>query len=142
LQIKQTLTAALAITLLLPNNSFAMGSGNRFEDAQVGLDYVVFSPKQTLNLQQASFTMQNCHNNHDEALLVQFGKANKYFQLHEFSTEYFCSINKTLVKGAIRTTLTKPGKGMLTGTNIFIDSKGLSRSEISIISQSLTSLVR
>ena len=59
-----------------------MGSGNRYEDAQVGLDYVVYEPINTAGLRVANFTMDNCHNNHDMELDVLYGSGKKFFIAH------------------------------------------------------------
>jgi hypothetical protein len=120
------------------NAFIEMGSGNHFEDAQVGLDYVVFEPVFTAGLALKNFTLIPCGNNHDEALSARYGSGKKIFTLIETSSTYKCHLPAiTIIAGGVSTSATKPGAGMLTGTSLRVISRGLSNSEITLLMKKL-----
>jgi hypothetical protein len=118
---------------LITNQAFAMGSGNPYQDAQTGLDYIVYQPTNTLKLPLANFGMDSCNNGHDEVINALYGGGKKFFTIRESSTKWICPINYMLIRGAVRTVKNYPGAGMLTGTSVSIVSFGLKSSEIATI---------
>ena len=131
MKIKSTLVSLLAVATLattaLP--ALAMGTGNPYEDAQVGLNYVVYQPSYTAGLALKSFGMHKCGVG-DLALNVNYGSGKKYFLLTESSTKNICPLNMMLIRGATRTVVTKPGAGNLTSTQISVISVGVARAQL------------
>ena len=62
--------------------ALAMGSGNPYEDAQVGLNYVVYQPSYTAGLTLKNFGMHKCGVG-DLALNVNYVSGKKNFLLTE-----------------------------------------------------------
>jgi len=131
MKIKGTLIAFAATGLLLssilPAN--AMGSGNPYEDAQVGLNYVVYQPSYTAGLTLKSFGMHKCGVG-DLALNVNYASGRKNFLLTESSVKNICPMNMMLIRGATRTVVTKPGAGNLTATQVVVISVGIPRAQL------------
>lgn len=128
---RATLLALISITFLGISSipAQAMGSGNPYEDAQVGLNYVVYQPSFTAGLALKSFGMHKCGMG-DLALNVNYGSGKKNFLLTESSIKNVCPMNMMLIRGATRTVMTKPGAGNLTPTQVVIISVGIPRAQI------------
>jgi hypothetical protein len=107
----------------------AMGSGNPYEDAQVGLNYVVYQPSYTAGLSLKSFGMHKCGVG-DLALNINYGSGKKNFLLTESSVKNICPMNMMLIRGATRTVVTKPGAGNLTATQVVVISVGIPRAQL------------
>jgi hypothetical protein len=128
------LVAVIAAGLLFwTTPAMAMGSGNPYEDAQVGLDYVVYQPYVTAGLALAHFGMTPCKNNHDEQIAARYGSSKRGFVLVENSNIWRCLAAPTNIQGGVRATLTKSSADMLTGTTISIISIGLTTHEMTSI---------
>jgi hypothetical protein len=112
--------------------ALAMGSGNPYEDAQVGLNYVVYQPSFTAGLSLKNFGMHKCGIG-DLALNINYGSGKHNFLLTESSTKNICVQNQMLIRGATRTVVTKPGAGTLTSTQIVIVSVGIERAQLNVI---------
>lgn len=108
----------------------AMGTGNPYEDAQVGLNYVVYQPAYTIGLALKNFGMHNCPGGQDDALNITYGAGKKYFTLTESSNKDICPMNMALIRGATRTVVNKPGAGNLLGTQIAVISVGIERAQL------------
>jgi len=134
MRFKSTLIACASASLLalttLP--AIAMGSGNPYEDAQVGLNYVVYQPSFTAGLSLKKFGMHPCGTG-DEALNVNYGSGKRNFLLTESSTKNICPLNMMLIKGATRSVVTKPGSGTLNSTQVAIISVGIERAQLNQI---------
>ena len=132
---KVALIAFTAVSFLaiasLPAN--AMGSGNPYEDAQVGLNYVVYQPSFTAGLSLKNFGMHTCGVGKDEALNVNYGSGKHNFLLTESSINNICPMNMMLIRGATRTVVTKPGAGNLSATQVVIISVGIERAQLNVI---------
>lgn len=128
----------LSITSLPAN---AMGSGNPYQDAQVGLNYVVYQPSFTTGLVLKSFGMHTCGMGKDQAINVNYGSGKRNFLLTETSINNICPMNMMLIRGATRTVVTKPGayKYKLTATQVVIISVGIERSQLNQIFSHLMS---
>jgi hypothetical protein len=118
--------AALASSTL---PATAMGSGNPYQDAQVGLNYVVYQPSYTAGLTLKSFGMHKCGVG-DLALNVNYASGKKNFLLTESSVNNICAMNMMLIRGATRTVVTKPGAGNLTATQVVVISVGIPRAQL------------
>lgn len=121
------LTAGLLAASTLP--SFAMGSGNPYEDAQVGLNYVVYQPSWTAGLAFKTFGMHKCGVG-DLALNVNYASGKKSIFLTESSTKNICPMIMMLIRGATRTVVNKPGAGNLSSTQVAVISVGVPRAQL------------
>jgi hypothetical protein len=94
LRIKKLASLALAALFSLSQStSFAMGSGNKFADAQIGVTYSVYEPKNLLGLPALAFQMRPCREypGHDEFLFASYGGAELGIALVETSAEFNCT---------------------------------------------------
>jgi len=117
---------ALAATTL---PAIAMGSGNPYEDAQVGLNYVVYQPSWTAGLALKNFGMHKCGVG-DLALNVNYAAGKKSILLTESSSKNICPMNMMLIRGATRTVVNEPGAGSLTSTQVAVISVGIPRAQL------------
>lgn len=104
----------------------AMGSGNPYQDAQVGLNYVVYQPSYTAGLTLKNFGMHQCGTG-DLAINVNYGSGKKSILLTESSLQNICPLNMMLMRGATRTVVNFPGAGALGGTQVATISVGIPR---------------
>ncbi len=118
--------------------ALAMGSGNPYEDAQVGLNYAVYQPNFTAGLVLKKFGMHTCGVGKDQALNVNYVSGKRNFLLTETSINNICPMNMMLIRGATRTVVTKPGAGNLTATQVVIISVGIERAQLNVIFSHLT----
>lgn len=109
--------------------AFAMGTGNPYADGQDGLNYVVYQPSFLDGLSLRNFGMHKCGAG-DLALNVTYVSGKKSIYLTESSVKNICPMTMMLVRGAIRTVVTKPGADNLTATQVVTISNGISRAEI------------
>ena len=88
------LTSAL-VAVLLPFTSpaMAMGSGDKYQDLQSGVSYVVYKPSNTLGLKPLNFEVRPCRlfPKKDEALLAGFGGMDQGIALVETSAQFNCT---------------------------------------------------
>ena len=118
-----------------------MESGNPYQDAQVGLNYVVYQPSFAAGLSLKNFGMHTCGASKDEALNVNYRSGKRNFLLTESSINNICPMNMMLIRSATRTVVTKPGEGdlNLTATQVVIISVGIERAQLNQIFSHLTS---
>ena len=124
------MTTSLLAVSALP--AIAMGSGNPYQDAQVGLNYVVYQPSYTAGLTLKKFGMHPCGTG-DLAINVNYGAGKHNFLLTESSVKNICPMNMMLIRGATRTVVTKPGAGNLSATQVVIISVGIERASLNVI---------
>jgi len=109
----------------------AMGSGNPYQDSQVGLNYVVYQPSYTVGLALRNFGMHKCGVG-DLALNVNYSMGKKSLLLTESSIKNICPMNMMLIRGATRTVINKPGVGNLSATQVAVISVGISRIKLNL----------
>ena len=125
--------AAIAGLLVLSTvPALAMGTGNPYEDAQVGLDYVVYQPAYTAGLSLTNFGMHTCAAGQDEALNVNYASGKKTILLTESASTNICPETQMLIRGAVRTVVNKPGAGTLKATQIVVVSFGIERAQLNV----------
>ncbi len=124
------ITAGLLALSVVP--AVAMGTGNPYEDAQVGLDYVVYQPAYTASLPLKNFAMPTCPAGQDDALKVNYGIGKKSIVLLESSSAKICPQNIMLAQGATRTVVNKPGSGNLSATQVVVVSVGVERAQLNV----------
>ena len=64
----------LIATLMMQNTAFAMGSGNKYQDAQTGVSYQIFQPTFVGDLLVRSFSMQSCGAKKEQWLAAIYGE--------------------------------------------------------------------
>lgn len=130
---------ALVGALIAPlSPASAMGTGNPYQDAQSGLNYLVYQPTYSVGLALKTFTLQyNCTMGKDESVHATYGTGKKFYTLTETSIKTICPMNMMLIRGATRTVVNKQGAGRLTGTQVVIISIGVSRADLNHIFSSL-----
>ena len=122
------MTVFLAATI---TPASAMGSGNPYQDSQVGLNYVVYQPSYLVGLALKNFGMHKCGVG-DLALNVNYGMGKKSLLLTESSIKNICPLNMMLIRGATRTVINKPGVGNLSATQVAVISVGISRVKLNL----------
>jgi hypothetical protein len=117
--------------------ALAMGSGNSYQDSQVGLTYVVYQPTYTAGLSLKNFGMHKCGVG-DLAINATYTSGKKSIYLTESSTSNICPMNMMLIRGATRTVVNKPALGNLGATQVVIISVGIPRSQLNSFFSHLT----
>jgi hypothetical protein len=115
----------------------AMGSGNSYQDSQVGLTYVVYQPTYTAGLTLKDFGMHKCGVG-DLAINANYLSGKKSIYLTESSTSNICPMNMALIRGATRTVVNKPAVGNLGATQIVTISVGIPRAQLNRFFSHLT----
>lgn len=131
MKIKGKLTSIAVAGILLSSMvpALAMGTGNPYQDAQVGLNYVVYQPGYLDGLARKNFGMHKCGVG-DLAINVTYTSGKKSIYLTESSINNICPMNMMLIRGATRTVVTKPGSGNLTATQVAVISVGIERAQL------------
>jgi hypothetical protein len=79
----RTLPLLLAITVITIPSASAMGSGDKYQDAQTGLTYKVYKPSDTAGLKATSFKLLDCGSGMEQWIAVKYGTGKKYFEILE-----------------------------------------------------------
>lgn len=88
---KKFVALALAFVVMAPTTAIAMGSGDKFSDAQTGLTYSVYKPSNTLGLKATQFSLLTCQPGEEEWVFVQYGGTKRYLQIMETMAGAKCS---------------------------------------------------
>ena len=88
---KKTLAIILGALLLAPSTAFAMGSGDKFSDAQTGLTYTVYKPANTLGLGVSDFQLIPCQPGKEPWVYAKYGGTKRYFEVMETMAGVKCS---------------------------------------------------
>lgn len=90
---KRVVAALIALTFAIPYSAVAMGSGDKYQDLQTGVTYVVYKPTNTLKLPALNFEVRPCRlfPKKDEYLLAGFGGMDRGIALVETSSQYNCT---------------------------------------------------
>jgi hypothetical protein len=133
MKIKGNLVSLLVAGFLVATTvpALAMGTGNPYEDAQVGLNYVVYQPSYLAGLSLKNFGMHKCGVG-DLAINSKYSNGKKSIFLTESSTSNICPITEMLIRGATRTVITEPGGGSLTTTQVTTISVGIERAQLNV----------
>ena len=87
---KKILVLALVLIASTSQGAFAMGSGNKYQDAQTGVSYRIFQPASTGDLILRSFTMQSCGPKNEQWLAAIYGE-DRSVQFLETDAKVKCS---------------------------------------------------
>ena len=88
---KKFITLVLALTVLAPTAALAMGSGDKFSDAQTGLTYSVYKPSTTLGLAAVTFSLLPCQPGKEQWLYAKYGGTKRYLEIMETMAGVKCS---------------------------------------------------
>jgi len=84
-------TLLICTSILAPTQALAMGSGDKFSDAQTGLTYAVHKPSQTFGLPLHTFKLLVCSQQQEQWLYAQYGTAKKSIEIMETMAGVKCS---------------------------------------------------
>ena len=88
---KKVLALVLALVVLGPAPALAMGSGNKYSDAQTGLTYSVYKPSNTLGLKASKFSLLPCQPGQEDWLYVKYGGTARYLEIMQTMAKVKCS---------------------------------------------------
>ena len=88
---KKFIAIALAFIVMAPTAAIAMGSGDKFSDAQTGLTYTVYKPSNTLGLKASKFSLLDCSPGKEAWIFVQYGGTKRYLQIMQTMAGVKCS---------------------------------------------------
>jgi len=84
--------ALVAMTsLAITTTSYAMGSGDKFVDAQTGLTFAVHKPTQTLGLKLSRFQLIVCAPGKEQWVYAKYGTGKKFLEIMETMAGDKCS---------------------------------------------------
>jgi hypothetical protein len=89
--IVRVLLLILTINFFTLESSYAMGSGDRYVDAQSGLSYGLYKPVDTLNFRLKEFKLLPCGGGGEEWLYINFIKGKKSLSALESAEGTHCS---------------------------------------------------
>ena len=87
--VKKTISILLALLVMAPAS--AMGSGDKFSDAQTGLTYSVNKPSNTLGLRATKFSLLTCQPGEEEWIYVKYGGTARYLEIMQTMAGVKCS---------------------------------------------------
>jgi len=71
--------------------AIAMGSGDKYSDAQTGLTYTVYKPSNTLGLSGSVFQLMSCGENEEEWIYAKYGGTVRYVEIMQTMAGVKCS---------------------------------------------------
>ncbi|TRZ71426.1 MAG: hypothetical protein D4Q78_06540 [Streptomycetaceae bacterium] len=88
---RKAIAAALCALFLSPLTAIAMGSGDKFSDAQTGLTYTVYKPSNTLGLGLNKFQMISCGMGSEQWIYAKYGGTKRYLEIMQTMAGVKCS---------------------------------------------------
>ena len=88
---KKLIATFVALIVMAPAAAVAMGSGDKFSDAQTGLTYTVYKPSNTLGLKVSKFSLLNCQPGKESWLYSQYGGTKRYLEIMQTMSGVKCS---------------------------------------------------
>lgn len=88
---RKAIAAVLCAIFLSPLTAIAMGSGDKFSDAQTGLTYTVYKPSNTLGLSVNKFQMIPCGMGSEQWIYVKYGGTKRYLEIMQTMAGVKCS---------------------------------------------------
>lgn len=82
------IVTALAIST---SSAHAMGSGDKFQDAQTGLSYIVYKPSDTAGLKLTSVKFFDCGVGREQWVAVKYGSGKKFIEIFQNMSGKPCS---------------------------------------------------
>lgn len=90
-EMKKAFTIALTALLLAPLSAVAMGSGDKYSDAQTGLTYTVYKPSYTIGLTATKFQLLPCGVGAEQWIYVKYGGTKRFLEIMETKAGIKCS---------------------------------------------------
>jgi len=87
---KRLVALLLVLAFLSPNPALAMGSGNKYQDAQTGVSYQILQPTYVGDLLPRSINMQSCGSKSEQWLAAIYGE-DRSIQILETDAAAKCS---------------------------------------------------
>ena len=88
---RKAIAAALCAIFLSPLTAIAMGSGDKFSDAQTGVTYTVYKPSYTLGLTASKFQLITCGIGSEQWIYVKYGGTKRYLEIMQTMAGVKCS---------------------------------------------------
>lgn len=88
---KRAIAIVLSTLMLTPLTAVAMGSGDKYSDAQTGLTYTVYKPSYTVGLTATKFQLLTCGIGTEEWLYAKYGGTKRYIEIMETMSGVKCS---------------------------------------------------
>ena len=88
---KKSIAIILCALFLAPISTVAMGSGDKYADAQTGLTYTVYKPSNTLGLSTNKFQLITCGVGAEQWLYAKYGGTTRYLEIMETMAGVKCS---------------------------------------------------
>ena len=88
---RKFLASVLITALLFPATAFAMGTGDKFLDAQTGLTYTVYKPSKTLGLSGKMIELLDCQPEEEQWLYAKYGGTARYLEIMQTRAGVKCS---------------------------------------------------
>jgi len=88
---KRAYVIAITALLLAPLSAVAMGSGDKYSDAQTGLTYTVYKPSYTVGLTASKFQLLTCGVGSEQWIYVKYGGTKRFLEIMETQAGVKCS---------------------------------------------------
>jgi hypothetical protein len=88
---KKSIAIFLFSLFLSPGAALAMGSGDKYSDAQTGLTYTVYKPSNTLGLSGSAFQLLSCGENAEQWIYSKYGGVKRYLEIMQTMAGIKCS---------------------------------------------------
>ncbi len=88
---KKCIAIILCAIFLAPISTVAMGSGDKYADAQTSLTYTVYKPSNTLVLSVSNFQLITCGVGAEQWLYAKYGGTTRYLEIMEVAAGVKCS---------------------------------------------------
>lgn len=88
---RKIFASLLIATFLFPSTAIAMGSGDKFSDAQTGLTYTVYKPSKTLGLPSKLFQLIDCQPAEEQWIYAKYGGTIRYIEIMQTMEGVKCS---------------------------------------------------
>jgi len=83
--------AVVALLVISTSSAQAMGSGDKFQDAQTGLSYIVYKPSDTAGLKLTSVKLIDCGAGLEQWVAVKYGSGKKFIEIFQNMSGKPCS---------------------------------------------------
>ena len=83
--------AIVSALLISTSSAHAMGSGDKFQDAQTGLTYIVYKPSDTAGLKLTSIKLLDCGAGLEQWVAVKYGSGKKFIEIFQNMSGKPCS---------------------------------------------------
>jgi hypothetical protein len=88
---KKSIAIVLCAVFLAQGAAVAMGSGDKYSDAQTGLTYTVYKPSYTLGLSGSAFQLIDCGADAEQWIYAKYGGTVRYLEIMQTMAGVKCS---------------------------------------------------